>query len=229
LLGIISFYETYWGNPRTLIGIPKPLSKLNQYYIFVFEDNKYASYLYYQGKEDKTQILELKEDWVKAINSTVKRVIKSKQQELIFKLFTSYFKGSTEKYVNYSFLCFWRIIEIGILKEPSQKHKEIVDILKALVIELKSRTKYKLERFYQLRNNFVHEGVADINQYDRNGMKSFAQMVINFYCNTLYNKDVEDIKLFYYYVKRKHSIKKHLTMAKKIDALIKQAKKGAAQ
>ena len=115
------------------------------------------------------------------------------------------------------------------MKEPSQKHREIVDILKALVIELKSRTKYKLERFYQLRNNFVHEGVADINQYDRNGMKSFAQMVINIYCNTLYNKDVEDIKLFYYYVKRKHSIKKHLTMAKKIDTLIKQAKKGAAQ
>ncbi len=131
VLGVISFYETYWSNPRTLIGIPKPLSKLNQYYIFVFENNKYASYLYYQEKEEKTKLLELKEDQIKAINSTIKRATKSKQQEIMFKLFTSYFKGSIEKYVDYSFLCFWRIIEIGILKEPSQKHKEIVEILKS--------------------------------------------------------------------------------------------------
>ena len=62
LLGVVSFYETYGGSPITLMGIPRSISKLNQYYIFVFEDNKYASYLYYQGKEDKTQVVELKED-----------------------------------------------------------------------------------------------------------------------------------------------------------------------
>ncbi len=52
-------------------------------------------------------------------------------------------------------------------------------------------------------------------------------MIINIYNNTLYNYDVEEIKLFYYYVKRKQNVKKHLTMAKKINALIKQAKEGA--
>jgi len=90
---------------------------------------------------------------------------------------------------------------------------------------LKHRTKYKLERFYELRNNFVHEGIADINQYDRNGIKFFAEMIITIYLNTLYKYSEEETKLFYYYVKRKNNINQHLKMAKKINSLIKLAKK----
>ena len=113
-------------------------------------------------------------------------------------------------------------MELGILKEPSQKHQEIIEILKSLIIELKYRIKYKIERFYQLRNDFVHEGIANINQYDRNGMKSFAQMIIELYLNILYKYNTEEIKLFYYYIKRKNNIEQHLKMAEKVESLIKK-------
>ena len=222
LLGIIGFYETYWKSPRTLIGIPKPISKLNQSYIFVFENKKYNTFLYYKTKEEKLQIVKLKKDYVKAINNTIRKVVKSKQRELLFKLFTAYFRGLTDRNVDYSFLSFWRVMELGILKEPSQKHQEIIEILKSLIIELKYRIKYKIERFYQLRNDFVHEGIADINEYDRNGMKSFARMIIDLYLNILYKYNTEEIKLFYYYIKRKNNIEQHLKMAEKVESLIKK-------
>jgi hypothetical protein len=145
----------------------------------------------------------------------------------LFKILATYYRGLTDKNIDYSFLSFWRIIELGILKEKSQRHWEIVKILKSLLIELKRRTKYKIDRFYNLRNDFVHDGTADINEYDRNGMKSFAQMIINLFVNTLYNYNTEEIKLFYYYVRRKDNIIQHLKMAKKIDSLIKKAKESA--
>lgn len=226
ILGLISFYETYNSNPRTIIGVPKTISKLNQSYIFVFQNKNYSSFWYYPTKEDKLQKIDLDKERIKAVNSNIQRVIKSKQQEQIFKLFSEYLRGATEKYVDYSFLSFWRVIEAGILKEKSQKHKEIVEILKSLVIELQTRTGYKIDRFYLLRNNFVHEGIADINQYDRNGMKSFAQMIINIYLNTLYKYNTEEIKLFYYYIKRKNNISTHVKIAKRINTLITNAKKG---
>ena len=93
------------------------------------------------------------------------------------------------------------------------------------VIELKYRIKYKINRFYRLRNDFVHEGIADINEYDRNGMKFFAQMIIDLYLNILYRYNTEEIKLFYYYVKRKNNIKQHLKMAKKIESLLKKVRR----
>ena len=44
LLGVIGFYETYRKYTKTLIGRPKPISKLNQSYIFVFENKKYNTF-----------------------------------------------------------------------------------------------------------------------------------------------------------------------------------------
>lgn len=225
ILGIIGFYETYRSNTSTLMGAPKPISKLNQYYIFVFQNKKYSNFLFYKTKEERTQVVDLKKEHVQAINHDIKRVIKSKQKILMFKLFTAYLRGLIDKNIDYSFLSFWRIVELGIQKDRSQRHKEIIDILKSLILELKHRTKYKIERFYELRNDFVHEGIADINQYDRNGIKFFAEMIIIIYLSTLYKYSAEETKLFYYYVKRKNNINQHLKMAKKIDSLIKLAKK----
>ena len=225
ILGVIGFYETYGSSQMTLMGAPKPISKLNQYYIFVFQNKKYSHFLFYKTKEERIQSIDLKKEHVQAINHDIKRVIKSKQKILMFRLFTAYLRGLIDKNVDYSFLSFWRIVELGIQKDRSQKHKEIIDILKSLILELKHRTKYKLERIYELRNNFVHEGIADINQYDRNGIKFFAEMIITIYLNTLYKYSEEETKLFYYYVKRKNNINQHLKMAKKINSLIKLAKK----
>lgn len=225
ILGVIGFYETYGSYPRTLMGAPKPISKLNKYYIFVFQNKKYSNFLFYKTKDEGIQVADLKKEQVKAINYVIKRVIKSKQKILIFKLFTAYLRGLIDSNVDYSFLSFWRIVELGIQKEPNQRHIEIIDILKSLILELKHRTKYKMERFYKLRNDFVHKGIADINQYDRNGIKSFAEMIIEVYLNTLYKYSAEETKLFYYYVKRKNNINQHLKMAKKISSLIKLAKK----
>jgi len=224
ILGVIGFYETYRSNPYTIIGIPKPISKLNQTYIFVIQNKKYLTHYHYKTKDEKTSIIDLNEEKVKAINFSIKRIIKAKQQELIFKLFIAYFRGLVDKNVDYSFLSFWRVIENGILKEPSQKHREIIEIFKALIIELNYKTKFKLDRFYNLRNDFVHEGIADIDQFDRNGIKRFAKLLINTYLTTLYNYQTDDIKLFFYYVKRKENIKVHVKMAKRIDSLLKKVK-----
>lgn len=225
ILGVIGFFETYGINRRTISGIPKPLSELSQSYTFIFQNNKYCTYYYYQNKDEIKKNITLSDGRVKEINKVIKRAIKAKQQELIFKLYASFYRGVTDKSIDYAFLSFWRIIELAIMKEKEQRHSEIINILKALLIELKPRTNYKLDRFYFLRNNFVHNGFADINEFDRNGIKSFAQMIINIYLNTLFDYKTEDIKLFYYYIKRKDNVTNHIKIAKKINKLIIEAKK----
>ena len=225
VMGVIGYFETRWSYPLTIIGFTNPISKLNAYCFFIFEDKRYETLYWYNTRENKSQILELKEVAVKDINSTLSKCIKSKQQELLFELFTQFYLGVTNKDVDYSFLAFWRVVELGIMKEPNQKQKELVEILESVTLELEHTTKYNLQRFYNLRNDFVHKGIADINQNDRNGIKSFAGMIIAIYIKTLRNYNKEEIKSFYYYIKRKKNISTHLKMAKKIYRLLKQIKK----
>ena len=50
-------------------------------------------------------------------------------------------------------------------------------------------------------------------------------MIIDLYLNILYRYNAEEIKLFYYYVKRKNNIKQHLKMVKKIESLLKKVRR----
>ena len=223
ILGLIGFYETCnVGLP--IMGYPKPISKLTYHYdIPVFGNKKFIqSFKYTWTCERKTGEIKLNKYQVEKINVDVKRVSESEKRELIFNLYTAYWKGITETNVDWSFLSFWRVIEFGMLHDPSKKHFEIIQKLKALIKELKPSTECKIDRFYNLRNNFVH-GTAYISECDRNSLKLFAQMIVDIHMRTLYNYSKEEIDLFYYYIKRKNNINRHLKMAEKVNSLINQA------
>ena len=221
ILGLIGFYETCNMGLR-IMGCQKPISKLTYHYdIPIFGNKKFIkSFNYAWTCERKTGEIKLNKYQVEKINVDVKRVIESEKRELIFNLYTAYWKGITEMNVDWSFLSFWRVIEFGI---PSKKQFEIIQKLKALIKELKPSTERKIDRFYNLRNNFVH-GTAYISECDRNSLKLFAQMIIDIHMRTLYYYSKEEIDLFYYYIERKNNVSRHLKMAEKVNSLMNQAR-----
>ena len=225
ILGLIGFYDAYNAGFPMFMGDPKPISELIHHYnVFVFENKKFIQ-LVKHNQNANVEIAEIKLNkyQVEKINVDVKRVIESEKRELLFNLYTAYWKGITETNVDWSFLSFWRVIEFGMLHGPSKKHFEIIQKLKALIKELKPSTRYKIDRFYNLRNDFVH-GTAYISECDRNSLKLFAQMIIDIHMRPLYDYSTKEIDLFYYYIQKKNNINQHLKMAEKVNSLINQAK-----
>lgn len=120
----------------------------------------------------------------------------------------------TEKRINYSFLNFWTSLEAITLKKKGIPHLEITSRLKSILKNLSPLEEHKIDRIYSLRNNLVHDGAYDISQYDRNLLKTYAEIMISFFLSQLSKYDIQEIQTIFQFLQQNS-----VTLAKSKDLL----------
>ncbi|MBI2647413.1 hypothetical protein HYW99_02960, partial [Candidatus Woesearchaeota archaeon] len=199
ILGFIAYSQNYKNAPVTIVGIPKELTQLKLNYIFAFENGVYSGYCFFDDKSDDRKIYDLREPDISNLNVFVKQFnsADSAIQEIIFKAMSSYYSGLTESRINYSFLNFWTALEIIALKKKGIRHIEIIKRLKSILLDLKDLEEHKIDKLYSIRNNLVHDGAYNVSQYDRNLLKIYVEIMIEFFMFRLIKYNVQEIQTIF--------------------------------
>lgn len=202
LLGFIAYSQNYRNSPVTIIGIPHELTQLKLNYIFVFHNAVYVGHYYFEDKSDDKKIYDLSQADISNLNKFSKQFNKTdaKIQEVLFKTMNLYYSGLTEKRINYSFLNFWTALEIIALKKKGILHIEIIKRLKSIIVNLSPLEEHKIDRIYSLRNNLVHDGAYNISQYDRNLLKVYIELFIEFFMFQLSDKNIQEIQTIFQFL-----------------------------
>lgn len=109
---------------------------------------------------------------------------------------------------------FWTSLEAITLKKKGIPHLEITRRLKSILKNLSPLEEHKIDRIYSLRNNLVHDGAYDISQYDRNLLKTYAEIMISFFLSQLSKYDIQEIQTIFQFLQQNS-----VTLAKSKDLL----------
>lgn len=204
ILGFISYSQNYGNSFVKIIGIPKELTELKTNYIFVFKNNNFQGYYFFEDKSDDKKVYDLSKTDISNLNKFVEKYNKAdtKIQEILFKTINLYYSGLIEKSINYSFLNFWTALEIISLKKKGIPHSKIIKKLKSILVNLKPLEEHKIDRIYSLRNNFIHDGAYNISQYDRNLMKTYIELFIEFFLFNLTDYNVQEIQTIFEFMQK---------------------------
>jgi len=211
ILGFIAYSQNYGNSSVTIIGIPKELTQLKLNYIFVFKEDSFVGYCFFEDKSDDKKIYELGQADITNLNKFVSQFNKtdSKIQEILYKAINLYYSGLTEKRINYSFLNFWTALEILSLKKKGVPHIEIIKRLKSILINLQPLEEHKIDRIYSLRNNLVHDGAYNISQYDRNLLKIYLEFFMEFFIFNLSNYNIQEIQTIFQFLQKDNATLKN--------------------
>ncbi len=204
ILGFVAYSQNYGNFSVTIIGIPKELTQLKLNYIFVFKGYAYLGHCYFDDRSDNKKVYNLSQPDISNLNKFVKQFnkIDNKIQEILFKVMNLYYSGLTEKRINYSFLNFWMGLEIIALKKKGIPHYEIIKRLKSILVNLKPIEEHKIERIYSLRNNLIHDGAYNVSQYDRNLLKIYVEIFIEFFIFELSDYNIQEIQTIFQFLQK---------------------------
>lgn len=228
IVGIIAYFQNYRHAPVTIIGIPKELTELKLNYIFAFKEGGYSGHYYFDDKSDERKIYQLNKQDVTNLNDFIKmfNTADKKIQEIVYKSMSSYYLGLTERRVNISFFNFWIALEIISLKKKGIPHIEIIRRLKSILINLTPLEEHKIDKLYSIRNNLVHDGSYNISQYDRNLLKIYVEIMIEFFMYRLSKFNTQEIQSIFNFLQKDD---KTLEKSKKLIDFIIELRKNNAQ
>lgn len=204
ILGFVAYSQNYQHSTITVMGIPKALTELKLSYIFVFKEGAYSGYYYFEDKSDDKKVYDLSDADIKNLNEFVKQFNSAdkKIQDIIYKSISLYYQGLTEKRINYSFLNFWTSLEIISLKKKGVPHIEIINRLKSILIGSTSLEEHKIDKIYSLRNNLIHDGAYNVSQYDRNLLKIYVEIMIEFFMFKLIKRNIQEIQTAFQFLQK---------------------------
>lgn len=222
ILGFLSFSKTFGTDTYTFFGIPKPLIELELSYVFAFKDDKYLEYGYFKDENLDRISYEVTESDIKNFNNILSEFNKAKDEtikDIICDAISCHYEGLIEKNKKYSFLNFWKVIEILSVKDKELPHYKIADRVKSILF-LSNIDSYAFDKLYTLRNEFIHSGNnVNISIVDRNLIKYFAERYTIFFLFKLSKLPLSNIKMQYPYFEYDED---HLEEIKKaIDSVIK--------
>lgn len=204
ILGFIAFSQNYGRETITIIGHLQELTQLKLNYIFLFREGNYFIGYSFDDKSDDKKIYDLTGTDISNLNKLLTQFNNAKQeiQEILSKAISVYYSGLAEKDIEYSFFNFWKALEAITLKKKGIPHIEIAKRLKSALINITKLDEHKIDRIYSLRNNLVHGGIYNINQYDRNLLKSYVEYMIAFFMFKLIKYNIEEIQTIFQFLQK---------------------------
>ena len=208
ILGFIVYSENYRIERTTELGIPKSITKIKPNFIFSFKENAFLSYYFFDDKSDNEEIYDLTEEDIMNLNTFITQFNQANKhtKNVLLNVFSSYYSGSSEKKLSFSFLNFWIALEAATLKRKGLRHIEIIRRLKALLklllLNLTALENHRIDRIYTLRNKLVHEGDDAISQYDRNLIKTYSEIAIEFFIFDLVKFTPREINQIFEFIQK---------------------------
>jgi hypothetical protein len=204
LLGFLVYLKNYQKVTYRLWGFPKERCKLELLCSFPFREETFLLPIYYKENLDSNEFEKINKSELESLNNLVKAFnsFSANRQDVVYKSVLLFYHGMTEKMLEYSFLNFWRSLEVIMLVSRNTPHADIVKILKFVIKNLTDFEKYEIDRLYALRNSLVHGAECNILQEDINLLKLYAELMVNFFLFYLppeYN--VKEIKAIYKFFK----------------------------
>jgi len=204
MLYFISYSKTFRRRTFSLIGFSKPLIELKLNYIFVFEDDAYSECYYFEDTCEVNKYYDLEDSDIKNLNTMISQFNEAdaKIKEIIHDSMEQYHLGLKEKTSSRSFLNFWTTLEILTLKNKDLSHFKVKERLKS-IINMNDIHEYQIERLYNLRNNLIHNGRhSSISQFDRNLMKSYVELLFQFFMFNFSKHSYSEIEILYEFMQQ---------------------------
>ncbi len=201
------------------------ITDINTPLMFIFNKNSFDT-IFFFTYENFRSFQVFKANRVNYYNEIIKVIenIKNKRFKiLIAEAFKLYYLALSNTEISDSFLNFWNIIEILLLKRAEIKAEIIKDRLKSLFsFDFKKDFDEMIDLVYSKRNLLVHEALNTIYEADRQFVKSTSETIIRFFLNI--SQKIDDVGMLEFLYDNMNKPEHILTKESDILNLIKDIK-----
>ena len=145
-------------------------------------------------------------------------------RKIMFEAMNAYYTGLHEDNRGYALLAFWAALERLCLMHEGLSHDKMLNRLFNLIRHPSNSNEYELTMLLALRNDAIHNWRYDsIGSYERDLMKNYTELLIDFYLIHLMSLNLNEIELFYtkFHCTAKE-LEEHEVSDKKVFDLIKK-------
>jgi hypothetical protein len=93
-------------------------------------------------------------------------------------------------------------LEILTLKKAGERQVEVINRLKTILVSLTPLEEHKIDRIYSLRNNLVHFMRGLVFQCDRNLLKCYVELMIEFFMFNLAEYAQDEIREIFRFLQK---------------------------